>query len=51
MVNTEVVIVKKGKKIDKENKKKYEYRTKESQLERELTYKENVQEVLKNIRY
>ena len=49
MINTEVVIVKKGKKIDKEHKEKYEYRTKEEQLERELTYKENVQEVLKTI--
>ena len=49
MINTEVVIVKKGKKIDNEKKKKYEYRTKEEQLERELTYKENVQEILKTI--
>ena len=48
-VDTSVKIIKQGKKIDKENKEKYEYRTKEEQLERELTYKENVQEVLKTI--
>ena len=51
MRNTEVVIVKKGKKIENEKKKKYEYNTKEIQLERELSYKENTQDILKNIKF
>ena len=50
MRNTEVVIVKKGKKIKNEKKKKYDYSTKELQLERELNYKENAQEILNTIK-
>ena len=49
--NTEVVIVKKGKKIENEKKKKYDYSTKELQLERELSYKENTQDILKSIKF
>lgn len=51
MRNTEVVIVKKGKKIENEKKKKYEYNTREIQLERELSYKENTQDILKSIKF
>ena len=51
MRNTEVVIVKKGKKIENERKKKYDYSTKELQLERELSYAENTQDILKSIKF
>ena len=49
--NTEVVIVKKGKKVESEKKKKYDYSTKELQLERELSYAENTQDILKSIKF
>ena len=51
MRNTEVVVIKKGKKIDKEKKKKYDYSTNELYLERELNYKENTQDILENIKF
>ena len=51
MRNTEVVIVKKGKKVENEKKKRYDYATKELQLERELSYKENQNEILKSIKF
>ena len=50
MRNTDVVIVKKGKKVENE-KKRYDYETKELQLERELSYKENTQDILKSIKF
>ena len=50
MRNTDVVIVKKGKKVENE-KKRYDYATKELQLERELSYKENTQDILKSIKF
>lgn len=49
--DTSVKIVKQGKKIENEKKKKYDYSTREIQLERELSYKENTQDILKNIKF
>ena len=49
--NTEVVIVKKGKKVDSEDKKRYDYSTREIQIERELDYRENMQDILKSIKF
>lgn len=51
MRNTEVVVIKKGKKVENEKKKRYDYATREMQLERELSYKENTQDILKNIKF
>ena len=51
MRNTEVVVIKKGKKVENDKKKKYDYSTKEIQLERELSYKENTQDILENIKF
>lgn len=51
MRNTEVVVIKKGRKVENEKKKKYDYSTKELQLERELSYKENTQDILKSIKF
>ena len=48
--DTSVKIVKQGKKVEKETKKRYDYSTKELQIERELSYKENAQEILKTIK-
>lgn len=50
--DTSVKIVKQGKKVENEKKKKrYDYATKELQLERELSYAENQNEVLKSIKF
>ena len=49
--DTSVKIVKQGRKVENEKKKKYDYSTKELQLERELSYKENTQDVLKSIKF
>ena len=49
--DTSVKIVKQGKKIENEKKKKYDYSTKELQLERELSYAENTQDILKSIKF
>lgn len=48
--DTSVKIVKQGRKVQSEKKKRYDYSTKELQLERELSYKENAQEILKTIK-
>ena len=49
--DTSVKIVKQGKKVENERKKKYDYSTKELQLERELSYAENTQDILKSIKF
>lgn len=49
--DTSVKIVKQGRKVENEKKKKYDYSTKELQLERELSYKENTQDILKSIKF
>ena len=49
--DTNVKIVKQGRKVENEKKKKYDYSTKELQLERELSYKENTQDILKSIKF
>lgn len=49
--DTSVKIVKQGRKVENEKKKKYEYNTRELQLERELSYKENTQDILKSIKF
>ena len=49
--DTSVKIVKQGKKVESEKKKKYDYSTKELQLERELSYAENTQDILKSIKF
>lgn len=49
--DTSVKIVKQGRKVENEKKKKYDYSTKELQLERELSYKENTQNILKSIKF
>ena len=49
--DTSVKIVKQGRKIESEKKKKYDYSTKELQLERELSYVENQNEILKSIKF
>lgn len=49
--DTSVKIVKQGKKVENEKKKKYDYSTKELQLERELSYKENTINILENIKF
>ena len=49
--DTSVKIVKQGKKVESEKKKRYDYATRELQLERELNYKENQNEILKSIKF
>lgn len=49
--DTSVKIVKQGREVENEKKKKYDYSTKELQLERELSYKENTQDILKSIKF
>lgn len=49
--DTSVKIVKQGKKVQSEKKKRYDYSTKELQLERELSYKENTINILENIKF
>lgn len=49
--DTSVKIVKQGRKVENEKKKKYDYSTKELQLERELSYKENTQDILRSIKF
>ena len=49
--DTSVKIVKQGRKVENEKKKKYDYSTRELQLERELNYSENTQDILKSIKF
>lgn len=48
--DTSVKIVQKGKKIDKDKVKKYDYSTQEIHLEKELSYKENTLDILNTIK-
>lgn len=48
--DTSVKIVKQGRKVENEKKKRYDYSTKELQLERELSYAECTRDILKTIK-
>lgn len=48
-IDTEVKTIQKGLELDTEKKKKHDYSTEELYLERELSYKENQNDILRKI--